>query len=180
MNAAAPPTASGEFEYVGFWLRFFASVIDTLWVTPVVVLLGFMVENASTNVTDQLLKDPAHISVAQLSAELIPTPIDFVVQYLVPAVLIVLFWMMRNATPGKMVLNARIVDADTGAAPTRRQLLIRYLGYYVSLLPLFLGFIWIGIDPRKQGWHDKMAHTVVVRPRLSTTGSVKLPGRGVP
>ena len=178
MNAPAPPAVPGEFEYVGFWPRFVASIVDTLWVTPVVLLLGFMVENASTNVSDELLRDPAHVSVAELSAALVPTPMDFVVQFLVPAVLIVLFWMRRNATPGKMMLNARIVDADTGAAPTRRQLVIRYLGYYVSLLPFGLGFIWIAIDPRKQGWHDRLAHTVVVRPRLATTGSVRLPGSG--
>jgi uncharacterized RDD family membrane protein YckC len=33
------------------------------------------------------------------------------------------------------------------------------------MLPLFLGFFWIAIDMRKQGWHDKLANTVVVRPR---------------
>ena len=30
---------------------------------------------------------------------------------------------------------------------------------------LFIGFLWIACDPRKQGWHDKMANTVVVRAR---------------
>jgi len=42
-------------------------------------------------------------------------------------------------------------------------LLLRYLGYYLSMLPLFLGFIWVGIDRRKQGFHDKIAGTVVIR-----------------
>ncbi|MBX3651771.1 MAG: RDD family protein [Burkholderiales bacterium] len=35
--------------------------------------------------------------------------------------------------------------------------------YIASALPLFLGFIWVGIDKRKQGWHDKLAGTVVIR-----------------
>ncbi len=39
----------------------------------------------------------------------------------------------------------------------------RYFGYYVSILPLMLGIIWVGIDKRKQGWHDKLAGTVVIR-----------------
>jgi len=30
---------------------------------------------------------------------------------------------------------------------------------------LFLGYAWVGVDPRKQGWHDHMARTVVVRMR---------------
>jgi uncharacterized RDD family membrane protein YckC len=33
----------------------------------------------------------------------------------------------------------------------------------VSVIPLFLGLIWAGFDPRKQGWHDKIASTYVVR-----------------
>jgi uncharacterized RDD family membrane protein YckC len=63
-----------------------------------------------------------------------------------------------------MAIGARIVDAKTGGKPATSQLVIRYLGYYVSTIPLFLGLIWVGFDPRKQGWHDKLAGTVVVRP----------------
>ena len=43
--------------------------------------------------------------------------------------------------------------------------MIRYLGYYVSAIPFGLGLLWVAFDPRKQGWHDKMAGTVVVRRR---------------
>ncbi len=173
----APPVAEGELEYVGFWVRVAASLIDTLWVTPIVLLLGFMFTTADTSLTDQLLRDPASVSVAALSAELVPSASDFILQYLVPAALIVVFWLMRNATPGKMVFHARIVDAATGAAPTSRQLVIRYIGYYVSLLGLGLGFVWVGIDPRKQGWHDKLAGTVVVRPKIRPTATVSFPAR---
>ena len=104
------------------------------------------------------------------------SPMDFVVQVLVPAVLVVVFWMRKSATPGKMMLHARIVDATTGAVPTSRQLVIRYLGYYVSMLPLFLGLMWVGWDPRKQGWHDKLANTVVVRPKIRPVTNVSFPG----
>jgi len=57
------------------------------------------------------------------------------------------------------------VDAETGAKPSRRQLVIRYLGYYVASIPLLAGLAWVAFDPRKQGWHDKLARTVVVRAR---------------
>jgi uncharacterized RDD family membrane protein YckC len=62
-----------------------------------------------------------------------------------------------------MMLNLRIADAETGGTPTTGQFLGRYLGYYVAAIPLFLGIIWVGIDKRKQGWHDKLAGTVVIR-----------------
>jgi uncharacterized RDD family membrane protein YckC len=77
--------------------------------------------------------------------------------------------MYRQATPGKMAIGARVVDATTGGAPSTRQLVIRYLGYYVSTIPLLLGLIWVAFDPRKQGWHDKLAGTVVVRPKPRVT-----------
>jgi uncharacterized RDD family membrane protein YckC len=78
-------------------------------------------------------------------------------------VIIVAFWRRTLATPGKMVIGAQIVDARTLGKPTLRQLVIRYLGYYVSTIPLGLGLLWVAFDPRKQGWHDKMANTVVIR-----------------
>lgn len=87
---------------------------------------------------------------------------DFVIQVVLPAVATVLFWKYRGATPGKMAISARIVDATTGGPPSTARLIGRYFGYIVSTLPLFLGFIWIAIDRRKQGFHDKLANTVVV------------------
>lgn len=61
------------------------------------------------------------------------------------------------------MIGAKIVDAATGGNPQPMQLVVRYIGYYVSALGLCLGFIWVAFDKRKQGWHDKMAGTVVVR-----------------
>jgi hypothetical protein len=68
-------------------------------------------------------------------------------------------------TPGKMLLRLRVVDAHTGQAISTPKAIGRYLGYYVSVLPLMLGIIWVGIDKKKQGFHDKLAGTVVIRDR---------------
>lgn len=62
-----------------------------------------------------------------------------------------------------MAVSAKIVDAKTGNAASTGQLIGRYLAYYLSLVPFCLGFIWVAFDKRKQGWHDKLAGTVVVR-----------------
>jgi uncharacterized RDD family membrane protein YckC len=64
-----------------------------------------------------------------------------------------------------MLTGLAIVDAQTGGKPSTAQLIVRYLGYYVASIPLLLGIIWVGFDKRKQGWHDKMAGTVVIRRR---------------
>jgi uncharacterized RDD family membrane protein YckC len=57
---------------------------------------------------------------------------------------------------------ARIVDANTYGPPSTGKLVGRYFAYLASIIPLFLGFLWIAFDKRKQGWHDKLAGTVVV------------------
>lgn len=143
----APNTS--ELEYVGFWLRVGASLIDTVLVAMIAWPVLTAVYGREYWTSDVLLHGP----------------VDFLVSWVLPAVAVLLFWTYRQATPGKIAIGARIVDAGTGAAPTNGRLFIRYLGYYVSTLPLLLGFLWVAFDSRKQGWHDKMAGTVVVRPR---------------
>ena len=90
------------------------------------------------------------------------TGLDVLLNYLLPPLAVILFWVYKSATPGKMVTGLRIIDARTGAKPTTTQFVLRYIGYYVSMIPLFLGILWVALDPKKQGWHDKIAGTVVV------------------
>jgi len=138
-----------ELEYVGFWPRVGATLIDSVLVLFITIPLVTAIYGRSYWVSSQWLHGPA----------------DFLINWVLPAFAVVLFWMYRQATPGKIAIGARIVDAATGGKPSTRQLVIRYLGYYVSSIPLFLGLIWVAFDPRKQGWHDKLAGTVVVRPK---------------
>ena len=138
---------ASDLEYAGFWSRVGASLIDTILLC--IVTLPLLVAVYGTAYWD--------------SESFLIGPADFLISYVLPAIVVVALWMRLATTPGKMAIGASIVDAATGAKPTSRQCLIRYLGYYVSMLPLFLGFIWVGLDARKQGWHDKMAGTVVVR-----------------
>jgi len=84
---------------------------------------------------------------------------------MLPAAAIVMFWIYCSATPGKMAIGARIVDAATGRQPTQWQFIKRYMGFVLSSIPLCWGFIRAAFDSRKQGWHDKLAGTVVVYTR---------------
>jgi uncharacterized RDD family membrane protein YckC len=136
-----------DLEYVGFWPRVGASLIDTILLMIIVLPVIHMIYGPSYWVSDSLVQGPA----------------DFLVSWVMPAIAVILFWIARQATPGKMAIGAKIVDASTGQAASTGQLVGRYLGYYVSVLPLFLGIFWVAFDDRKQGWHDKLARTVVVR-----------------
>ncbi len=64
-----------------------------------------------------------------------------------------------------MAISALIVDDVTGDKPSVGQLIGRYFAYFISTLPFGLGFFWVAFDSKKQGWHDKLAGTVVVRPK---------------
>ena len=143
------PTDPNEFEYAGFWIRVWAALIDTFLVllitTPVLGALYGWDYSYQTNG----------------SAPFRPT--EFLISWVLPAVAVILFWRFRSATPGKMVIGAKIVDAKSGEAPSTAQLVGRYLAYFVSTVPFCLGLIWVGFDRRKQGWHDKLARTVVIR-----------------
>jgi uncharacterized RDD family membrane protein YckC len=89
-------------------------------------------------------------------------PADFLISWVFPAVAVIVFWRYKQATPGKMILSLGILDAKTGNKPSAGQCAGRYFGYFVSMLPLFIGLIWVAFDKKKQSWHDKLAGTVVV------------------
>ncbi len=74
----------------------------------------------------------------------------------------IICWKLWSATPGKLLFRMKIVDADTEQPMTNRQMIIRGLGYIPSCALLFMGVFWIGLNKRKQGWHDLMANTVVI------------------
>lgn len=71
------------------------------------------------------------------------------------------FWVLLGQTPGKLLMGVRIARVN-GQPLTVRRALLRYLGYWLSAIPLGLGFLWVLVDDQRQGWHDKLAGTYVV------------------
>ena len=150
-----------DFEYAGFWIRVLASLIDTVIVCLILIPIFFWFGRAA----------PVPYVSYDIGYEL-PGIWDFIATKLLPAAYAVVFWHFRSATPGKSILGLLVVDAKSGMPPGLGQSIGRYLAYFVSALALGLGFIWIAFDTRKQGWHDKLAGTVVVRARKQATERV--------
>jgi uncharacterized RDD family membrane protein YckC len=136
-------------EYVGFWARVGAAIIDSI-LMAIVLIPVFRLFYGGMDYEDLVKLD---------------SPANIAINGVLPAVVVILFWIWRDATPGKMVIGAKIVDAKTGGKPSTGQFIGRYLSYYISSIVLMLGFIWVGFDAKKQGWHDKLAGTVVVKSR---------------
>ena len=75
----------------------------------------------------------------------------------------ILLWVNWNGqTVGKRVMGIKVVKED-GSPVDYQTAVIRYLTYMVSTIPLFLGYFWVIWDEKKQGWHDKLAKTLVVK-----------------
>ncbi|MFN2308971.1 MAG: RDD family protein [Gammaproteobacteria bacterium] len=81
---------------------------------------------------------------------------------LLAAPVTLLAWWLFQGTPGKLLLGCHIVDARDGGRPRAWQVLVRLLGYAVAVAPAGLGLLWMFRDRRRQGWHDKLARTLVV------------------
>jgi uncharacterized RDD family membrane protein YckC len=140
----ALPSQESSTHYMGFWTRCAATIIDNIWIALVLLLI--------VAVAGTLLP---HSSLSPIGA-------GSTLQLLLPAILVISLWVRYASTPGKMVFSGKIVDADTLQPVTGGRLVLRYVGYLVSILPLGLGFLWVAWDSRKQGFHDKIAGTVVV------------------
>lgn len=140
-------------EYAGFWIRVAASIIDTVLVTLATLPLLAAVYGL------------AYFDIEK--AAQISRPAEIVISWVLPAIAVVLFWIYRQATPGKSFLGLQIQDANTGGPLSPMQSVARYLGYFASTIPLGLGLIWVAFDPQKQGWHDKIAQTVVIKKRAT-------------
>jgi len=72
------------------------------------------------------------------------------------------FWTTTGQTIGHKVIGYKVVKED-GSTLDVTTAIIRYVGMVISTICLGLGFLWVSWDPQKQGWHDKLAKTYVVR-----------------
>jgi uncharacterized RDD family membrane protein YckC len=147
-----------DIEYAGFWIRFLASLIDTLLTLAITLPLLYAVYGADYFDIDMEQSSPRGV-------------VDFLLSVVFPIVAVLVFWFYRSATPGKMVFSIIIVDARTYQKPSTAQFIGRYFAYILSSLPLCLGFLWVAFDKRKQGWHDKLAKTVVIYRKTAQAGS---------
>lgn len=141
---------TGNVIYGGFWRRVLATIIDTILLALITIPLTLSIYGSG------------YFAITE-DQPFIAGPADFLINWVLPAIAIIAFWASKEATPGKMMLNLRIVDAETLKSASLRQLVGRYFGYFVSAFPLMLGIFWVGFDKKKQGWHDKLSGTVVVK-----------------
>jgi|SRR6266853_3538914 len=137
--AAAAPAAVTQAK-AGFWIRFLAIFIDGVILFVINLILAAILNSSTTGRSG--------------------------IQTLLGLIYYVFFWSSNSPWPGQTVgnklLNIRVIKTD-GSDLSLVVALIRYVGLVVSILVIFIGVIWAAFDPNKQGWHDKIAGTYVIK-----------------
>jgi uncharacterized RDD family membrane protein YckC len=145
--------------YVGFWRRFFAVLIDFILVAIVLAI--------TADVISQLVEPAANQMVAERRASLL----SIVVWWLYYALLESSPW---QATPGKMVVGARVTDL-AGMRISFLQATGRTFGKILSAIVLGIGFIMVAFNPRKQALHDAMVGTLVIKTSMQFASPNQVP-----
>ena len=128
-----------EPQYMGFWIRAAARLIDATIIGATLVLI-------------EIFYGPLSPKLAIILFACIVYPF----YYVAPTAL-------TGQTLGKMAVGIMVVNKP-GKPPGIKKAIIREIpGKFVSEIALFLGYLWIGRDDKKQGWHDHMASTYVIR-----------------
>jgi uncharacterized RDD family membrane protein YckC len=159
-------------EYVDFWPRVLASVIDFILLFIVMSFIGMLVGilvgillalSYLQPLFDNPIPEMEQLILMKLIAYLVVYLACFIVSVIVSFFYYLILWSKKQATIGKMAIHAIIIDAKTGGKPTTGQFIGRYFALILSALPLGAGFIWVAFDEQKRGWHDILAGTLVVK-----------------
>ena len=148
--------------YAGFSSRLLAILVDT-----VILVFTYVILTLFISISIRILP-LARIFGFSLSTLLGPeeaaqllSPSTFIAVFTLSTILYyVFFWTILGQTLGMVLLGLRVVTVE-GRSLTVWRAILRFIGYMIAALPFFLGFAWILVDDRRQGWHDKLAGTYV-------------------
>jgi uncharacterized RDD family membrane protein YckC len=129
-----------KYKHAGFWVRFLATIIDSIiLMIPLGIIIG-IVANA----------DPIMAyRINQLSNIFI-------------IILVIFLWLKWGGrTPGKKIMGIKILKKDYTELDFKAAIL-RYIGYFFSTILFCIGYIMVGVREDKKGLHDLIGGTVVV------------------
>ncbi|QOY55530.1 RDD family protein [Candidatus Sulfurimonas marisnigri] len=156
-----------KVRYVGFWVRFFASLLDTILLALPVAIIIYFLSDGNWFDFAQYQKNMAYAMSGNASKALSSQPqmsMKWELLFEVSVLMVtMIFWRRwRGATPGKKYLHVKIVDAKTFQDIDNKQAITRSLGYIVSTLAFLIGFLMVAFREDKRGLHDLLAGTVVI------------------
>ncbi len=158
--------SNGEVRYAGFWIRFIASFLDTLFLALPLGILIYIISGGQWFDFAQYQQN-LQMAMSGNSHALDNQPhtsfrweLLFEISVLVVTVI---FWdRWRGATPGKKFVHIKIVDAKTHKDISNKEAITRSLGYIPSTLLFGIGFFTIAFRKDKRALHDLLAGTAVI------------------
>ena len=151
-----------DFKRAGFGIRFLAMVIDLLFVGMLdgaLLFGGGVLIGKTTGIIDMILTSRG-LEFLHVIAPLFKAAI--VTMVCIPPLYFVIMTAVFGQTIGKMITGIRVVGSNGGRVSFVRAF-VRLVAYIPSAVLLFAGFLWVIWDPERQGWHDMLADTVVIR-----------------
>ena len=153
----APRSDSASLPLAGFWVRSVAFLVDLTTVMMLALVGSFLVWGA-------VEIGGAFSSTSEFALEWLQTTATTVLTVLIAPGYFILFVGWRGQTPGKRLLGLKVIQV-TGEEVGYARALVRWMGQCLGLLLFGLGFLMVAVSRRKQGLHDKLAGTSVVRLR---------------
>jgi len=155
-----------EVKYAGFWIRFFASLLDTVFLALPVGIIIFFLSNGnwfdfSVYQHNIMLAMSGNTHALDSQPQ---TSLQWEILFEISVLLVtMLFWKRwKGATPGKKFVHIKIVDAKTFKDIDSTQAITRSFGYIASTFSFLLGFIMVAFRKDKRGLHDLLAGTAVI------------------
>lgn len=153
-------------QYAGFVSRALGLILDII---IVIILTAVLYLSITLPFKFFLSIDPTSCATSQAKIPFVDTAllcnlivmVNALVSVLVAPVYFIFLVTIGGQTIGHYVAGVRVVRID-GQRMTIWRSFLRWVGLLVDLIALGIGFLWVLIDDRRQGWHDKMAGTVVL------------------
>jgi len=152
MQASSAPAVSAP--RAGWWVRFFAYFVDGLIFGIPATIVGGILSALAGGMTS---------STGEMNGGALA--LFYIIFFGASIGYYVYFWTQRDGqTIMNKALNIKVVRMD-GSPITVGTGVVRWIGYLVNdiIFGIPVGFIWAAFDANKQGWHDKLAGTIVVK-----------------
>ena len=143
-------------DKVGFASRFFAWLLDVIFVALLPLIIGCC---CGSIVFFGLGSENSFFNLISGIAAFLLLVILFLFQFFYFGY----FWSSSGQSLGMKMLSMKVVRRNNEQLSFIRSALRGTLGYYISGLVFGLGFIWSAFDANKESWHDKIFDTWVVR-----------------
>jgi uncharacterized RDD family membrane protein YckC len=141
----------------GFVSRLVAFIIDIVFISVAFVATNWLFDAVQSVLGAGLLL--SRLPIPSLETTFVSLQVSGTMLFWMGYLL--LFWTASGKTPGKAILGLRVVTRD-GQRLALGHSLMRIVGYVLSAIALYLGFLWVAVDARQRGWHDYLAGTQVV------------------